>query len=112
THYFPPRKICPKCRRLGQIEENKFKGTGAIETYTIVHSSPEAFERLVPYVLAIVQLDEGPRVTTQVVCPPEEAKIGMRVRAVFRRMGQEGDEGAIHYGFKFAPDGESPAPKV
>jgi uncharacterized OB-fold protein len=54
-------------------------------------------------VLAIIQLDEGPRMTSQIVCSPGEAKIGMRVKSVFRRIATDGESGIIHYGTKFVP---------
>jgi len=52
--------------------------------------------------LAIIQLDEGPRITGQIVSCLE-VKIGMRVRPVFRILGKEGERGIIYYGTKFAP---------
>ena len=72
-------------------------------TYTTIYSAPENFSRHVPYVLAIVQLDEGPKFTTQLVCEPSEVKTGMRVKSVFRRLSEDGPEGVIYYGTKFAP---------
>ena len=53
--------------------------------------------------LAIVKLDEGPRMTAQIVCRPDEVKIGMRVKSVFRRIATDGESGIIHYGTKFVP---------
>ena len=46
----------------------------------MIRSASDQFEHTTPYVLAIVALDEGPRLTTQIACTPEEAKIGMRVK--------------------------------
>ncbi len=52
--------------------------------------------------MGIIKLDEGPRITSQIVdCDPEEVSIGSRVRAVFRKIDEEGPAGAIHYGYKF-----------
>lgn len=104
TYYYPPRNICPKCRRKGKIKEVKLSGKGKVISYTIVHEAPENFKMMKPYVLALIQLDEGPIVTSQLVCKPEEVKIGMRVRAVFRKYGEEGEDGIIYYGTKFIPD--------
>ena len=42
--------------------------------------------------------------TSQVICEPSEVKIGMRVRKVFRKIGEDGDKGMIHYGTKFVPE--------
>jgi hypothetical protein len=41
--------------------------------------------------------------TTQIVCRPDEVKIGMRVKSVFRRIAADGESGIIHYGTKFMP---------
>jgi uncharacterized OB-fold protein len=103
TYYFPPRLICPPCRRNGVIREHKFSGTGTVVTYTTIYSAPDNFSSYTPYVLAIVQLDEGPKLTAQLACEPSEVKTGMRVKPVFRRLGDDGPEGVIYYGTKFVP---------
>lgn len=105
-NFFPPRGICPQCRRhsLGKMEEKTFSGRGKIVTYSIVHDAPPGMEAITPYIIGIIELEEGPRVTSQIVdSEPEEVKIGLPVRMVFRKMGEEGAAGAIHYGYKFAP---------
>ncbi|MEW6329183.1 MAG: Zn-ribbon domain-containing OB-fold protein [Candidatus Micrarchaeota archaeon] len=102
THYFPIRKICPKCRRRGRMHEVKYHGRGRIYSYTVVNSPPSGFELEAPYVLALVELENGPRVTAQIVdCALEDVKIGTPVEVVFRKIHEDGDEGLIHYGFKF-----------
>jgi len=103
TYYYPPRLVCPPCRRKGTISEYQFDGNGEIVTYTTIYSAPEGFNKATPYVLAIVQLDEGPKLTAQIVCDPSEVKIGTRVRSVFRKLGEEGPDGMIYYGTKFTP---------
>lgn len=105
-NYYPPRNICPTCKTSGIIVPLKFKGTGEIVTYTIMHSAAKGFEKQVPYVLAIVELDEGPKLTTQIVCDHSEMyniHIGMKVKSVFRKLGEESERGMIYYGTKFAP---------
>jgi scaffold protein (connect acetoacetyl-CoA thiolase and HMG-CoA synthase) len=102
-HYFPPRSFCPDCRRNGKIEEYRFPGAGEVVTYTVIRSASEQFENTTPYVLAIIKLDEGPRLTAQVVARPEEVAVGTRVKAVFRRIMADGESGVIHYGTKFVP---------
>ncbi|MDN7025921.1 Zn-ribbon domain-containing OB-fold protein [Methanoculleus sp. FWC-SCC1] len=102
-YFFPPRSFCPECRRDGEIVDYQFKGDGEIVTYTVIRSASDQFENTTPYVLAIVRLDEGADLTAQVVCTPEEARIGMRVRSVFRRIAADGESGVIHYGTKFVP---------
>jgi hypothetical protein len=105
THYFPMRNICVKCRRKGKIVEHKFSGKGQVYSYTLVNVPPSGFEIEAPYVLAIVQLDEGPKLTAQVVdCEMKDVKIGAPLKMVFRKIQESGDEGLIHYGFKFVLD--------
>jgi uncharacterized OB-fold protein len=61
------------------------------------------------YEVALVDLDEGPRIAAQLVDFSRPAAIGDRVRAVTRRLYVE--EGVVRYGFKFAPvpDGSAPS---
>ncbi|MDD5317612.1 MAG: Zn-ribbon domain-containing OB-fold protein [Candidatus ainarchaeum sp.] len=100
--FFPSRKICPNCRRRGRIRKEKFSGKGKIYSYTLVASPPSGFELEAPYPMVIVQLDEGARVTAQLVDTAyENVKIGAPVQVVFRKIQEEGKEGLIHYGFKF-----------
>jgi len=102
SKFFPQRKICPNCRRVGSVEEFKFSGEGEIYSYTVIHAPPEGFEYLAPYVLAIVRMKEGPLITAQIVdCKPEDIEIGKRVGTVFRKVIADGDSGIIRYGYKF-----------
>jgi uncharacterized OB-fold protein len=102
-HFFPPRTFCPDCRRAGKIVDYKFIGSGTIVTYSVIHTASEQYEALTPYVIAIVKLDEGPQITTQIVCRPDQVKIGMKVKSVFRKIATDGASGIIHYGTKFVP---------
>ena len=82
----------------------KFSGKGEIVSYTIIHSAPEDFEEQVPYPIAVIELEEGPRVTAQIVdCDINDVKIGMKVQSTFRRIQEDGYIGAIYYGYKFKP---------
>jgi len=102
TCYFPPRSVCTNCRRKGKLADKKFSGRGKIYSFTEVFVPPEGFELEAPYLLAIIELEEGPKITGQVVEAIEaEAKIGAPVEMVFRRIQESGEEGLIHYGFKF-----------
>jgi len=104
--FFPPREACPYCRRksLGKMADIKLDGKGKIITYSIIHVGPEDFEEQIPYPIAIVELDEGPRITAQIVdCNLNDIKIGMRVESTFRRIQEDGYTGAIYYGYKFKP---------
>ena len=102
TDYFPSRKLCPKCRRKGRIIPKQFSGGGKIYSFTEVTSGPVGLELETPYVLAIIELDEGPRLTAQVVGVGEkDVKIGQRVEMVVRKIMEDSPEGLIHYGYKF-----------
>ncbi|MEE9600783.1 MAG: Zn-ribbon domain-containing OB-fold protein [Thermoplasmata archaeon] len=108
---FPPRSVCPKCGRksLGKMERLQLSGHGTVVSYTVVHDAPSGFEAIRPYSLAIIELEEGARLTSQVIdCDPAEIGIGMPVEAVFRKLGEEGESGIIHYGYKFRPSGKAP----
>lgn len=98
---FPPRYICPYCRRMGKLEPYRLKRWGKVLSYTVVHAAANGFRDQAPYVLAIIELEDGPRLTAQVTdCNTDEIKIGDEVEIVFRRMGEDGQDGVIYYGFK------------
>lgn len=103
---FPPRALCPKCRHLsaGKLQRFQFSGRGTVVGSTVVHSPPAGYELQAPYAMAVVQLEEGPRITAQVVdVDPDTVQAGMAVEQVFRRINQDGEAGVIHYGYKFRP---------
>jgi len=104
TKYFPPRKLCSICRRKGKIESYTFSGKGSVYAFSEVHSAPAGLELEIPYVLAMVQLEEGPKLTTQLVdCHEKDLKVGDKVEVVFRRIRSDDPEGLLHYGYKFRP---------
>ncbi len=99
--YFPPRELCKKCKST-KLTPYKFKGAGEVVTYTVIRVAPTGFEMLAPYALAIIQLEEGPRLTAQIAdCDPEKVSIGDKVQLAFRRISEDGKTGAIYYGYKF-----------
>lgn len=81
----------------------QFAGKGSVYSYTIVTDPPAGFEEQAPYVLALVQLDEGPLVTAQLTDLGEPVTVGMRVEMVTRKLRTEGESGMIVYGYKFRP---------
>ncbi len=105
---FPPRSVCPDCGRksVGKMQTYKLRGNGSVVTYTTIYDAPSQFDMQKPYVMAIIEMEEGVRLTSQLInVKPEDVKIGMKVQATFRKLGQEGDAGVIHYGYKFRPAG-------
>jgi uncharacterized OB-fold protein len=101
TAYFPPKNLCPTCRRKGDIRDLKFSGKGKILSYTIIRIPPEGFEIYTPYAVAIIELEEGTTISGQVIGNPDDVEIGKQVRPVFRKMHEDGSSGLIQYGIKF-----------
>ncbi|AEG19307.1 Zn-ribbon domain-containing OB-fold protein [Methanobacterium paludis] len=100
--FFPKRVICPECRRRGKIEDIKLSGKGKIYTYSVINTPTDEFKTLAPYVVAIIELEEGTKITSQIVdCDPDKIEIGDEVEVVFRKIRTEGDDGVISYGYKF-----------
>ena len=81
---FPPALVCPQClcRDFQWIIST---GTGKVYTYAVFHVAYHpSFQGDVPYVTAVVELDEGPRLLTNIVgCAPEEVFSEMRVCVVW-----------------------------
>jgi uncharacterized OB-fold protein len=106
-YFFPPRNFCPQCRRQGKIEKTEISGKGKVFSFTTTYSPLEGFEELAPYIMTIIELEEGPKLTAMLCdVEPENVKIGMPVQAVFRKISEDGNSGIIHYGYKFQPSKE------
>jgi len=106
--YFPPREVCPHCHRksIGKMERHKMKGKGHVLSYTVVKEGSANLAAQTPYIMAIIQLEEGEnaKLTAQLVeCEEGDLKIGLEVEAVFRKIQEDGKSGVIHYGYKFKP---------
>ena len=82
--FFYPREQCPLCFSA-ELEWVKVSGRGRLYTYTVVRRPANpAFNDDVPYVFALVELEEGPRMVSNVVeCAIEAVKIDMPLVAVF-----------------------------
>ncbi len=105
-HFFPPRPICPVCHRksVGKIERVKLKGEGKVFSWTEVQEAPEVLSCIRPYIVAMVEMEDGLRFSGQVIdCEPCDLQIGTPVRVVLRKLSEEGPSGVIHYGYKFVP---------
>jgi uncharacterized OB-fold protein len=100
---FPPRLVCPSCGRRDFVP-TRLAESGRLLTYTIIRVPPAAFEDQSPYALGIAELDDGVKLTAQVVdCDFTALQVGLRVRLEFRRISEDGPAGIIHYGYKFVP---------
>lgn len=89
-----PRGFCPSCWS-GSVGPVEVSGRGTLYSYAVVHANPlPPFAELVPYVAAMVDLEEGPRVLTRLVgVDPAEVVIGMALQATFEKVDE--DEGLV-----------------
>ena len=82
---FYPRALCSHCfsTDLGWIQAT---GRGTVYSFTTVYRAPSpAFTSEVPYVIALIDLDEGVRMMSRLVdCDPEAVKVGGSVEVTFR----------------------------
>jgi uncharacterized protein len=83
-----PRYLCPVCWS-DQLEWVGAKGTGSVHSFTVIRRAPApVFASRLPYVVALIDLDEGPRMIANVI--GEDAltvRIGDRVKVTFEDRG-------------------------
>lgn len=101
--YFPPRRVCAACRGR-EFQLVTLSDRGKILTYTVIRVAPRQFADHVPYAVGIVELNDGVRLTAQIVdCDPDALTIGQQVRLEFRRIQADGEAGILCYGYKCVP---------
>lgn len=89
--YFYPRPYCPFCMSE-DTEWRQASGKATLHTYLINHRPPPGFEADAPYAIAIVQLDEGPRMMTNLVDveqTPEALTIDMPLEVAFEQANEQ-----------------------
>jgi uncharacterized OB-fold protein len=93
----PQRAICPKCQS-DQVEIVEFSGKGKLVAFTVVsvpptHMAEAGYSNKNPYCVGIVELEEGPRVTAQIldvdVYAPQTIKIGKTLSMTTIERGTE-----------------------
>ncbi len=84
TLRLPPRALCTSCLSSA-VEWQRATGRGTVYSFTVTHQNQApGFRESLPYVLAIVELAEGPRIMTNVVeCPVDQVRIGMPVEVAY-----------------------------
>ena len=84
TVRFYPRALCPSCMS-SKTDYVRASGRGRVYTFTVTHQNQApGFRDELPYVMAYVELDEGPRILTNIInTPPGEVKIDLPVEVVF-----------------------------
>ncbi len=88
--FFYPRERCPECLS-DDLDWSTVSGLGRLHTYTIIEQSVHPyFLKDIPYVYAMIQLNEGPRIISNIInCPLTEIKIDMEVRAVYEDLNDD-----------------------
>ena len=94
---FPPRADCPACMS-GEFELQEVSGKGTLYTYTRIDAAPSGFEDVVPFTIAVVDLEEGGRLLGWLgeTIDPEKLDIGMPVQVV-PRLFEDIPEIRVHY---------------
>jgi uncharacterized OB-fold protein len=100
TLRYYPRALCPACLS-SKTEYQRMSGRGVVYTFTVTYQNQApGFRDELPYVMAYVQLDEGPRIFTNIVhTDPRAVEIGMPVEVVF----EDFDEGLAMAKFQRVP---------
>ena len=88
TYVFIPQPFCTECQSE-ELEWVESSGRGTLYSMTTVYR-PQRPEFEIPYTVAIVELEEGWYMLTNLVgSPPEEMRVGMQLEVTFRRMSDE-----------------------
>ncbi len=89
--YFFPRPFCPHCSSK-DVEWFTASGRARLYSYVINHRAAPGFQDWAPYVIAVVQLEEGPRMMTNIIGIeplPENLPIDMPVEVTWERQSDE-----------------------
>ena len=88
--YFPPRPFCPKCGGR-EVEVYAASGRATLYSYVINHR-PRPDIGTAPHSIAVVALEEGPRMMTNIVgCPqtPEALQLDMPLKVTFAKQNDD-----------------------
>ena len=94
AYIWTPRPACFECGSAN-VAWTQLSGNGKVYSFTVIRqvvgrAASKAFEPDIPYVVAWIDLDEGPRMISNVIgCPAEDVKLGMKVAVVFERQSPD-----------------------
>lgn len=91
THFFYPRLSCPQCGSVN-VPWVKASGRARLHSYLITHRPAAGFEDEGPYAIAVVELEEGPRMMSNIVGvanTPEALELDMHLMVRFEARGVE-----------------------
>jgi len=82
--HFMPRHVCPHCWST-DLEWVQASGKGTVHSYSIIRRAPiQSYTTRVPYVVALIDLDEGPRMFANIVGEGAlDTQVGSRVGVCF-----------------------------
>ena len=88
--HFYPRPFCPTCWS-DAVHWEEASGRAVLYTWSVVHHNDlPPFPERIPYVAAVVDLVEGPRMQTNVVdCDPGALSVGMELRVAYRDVADQ-----------------------
>jgi uncharacterized protein len=69
SHQHPPRALCTECGRMDRLDFAETSGSAVVDSWTAVHRAPDPKAEL-PYVIARVELAEGPILLTRLLGDP------------------------------------------
>ncbi len=86
---WPPSIICPKCHSM-KMNYIISKGEGEIYSFVIYNTAFNSdFKNKIPYVVAVVRLEEGPHLLTNIVdCDFAKLRCGRQVQVTWRKIGE------------------------
>ena len=88
-YQFYPRPVSVQTGKRN-LEWREASGRGTVYSHTITYRSPLPVRGLPPYVVALVELEEGVRVMANVIgCAPEAVRIGMAVKLAWVKAGED-----------------------
>lgn len=86
---FYPREVCPTCLKSAGLEWRPASGKGVVYAVSVQHTPqmPMPFYQNGPYAVALVELEEGVRMLTNVIgCPPESVTVGQPVQVTWEAL--------------------------
>ena len=103
--YFPKRIICPSCRSdsVDKVEDTLPAEYGKLITWSEVNAAPSGFQSKTPYVVGLVEFDNGIRVEGLWECEIKDVKIGMDIYVGFGKIARDGEKGLMKHAYIFRP---------
>lgn len=87
-YIFYPRFLCPHCFSE-HLTWEETSGQGKIHSYTVVHKAPPPFQEDVPYVIGIIDLEEGVRMMSRIIGDRDQIAIDKPVSVVYEKTDDE-----------------------